>query len=259
MGRRAELTQPPRARRMNRPTGNRSGQVPRPIHAGSGRCRRAWRRVCGVAIAVLIAGCFPPVIHGPRVDDGLSVGGSVAITRGPTYTEGDFGGIRLRHGQVGLHAGHGWAAKAPNRPGFFAGVVVPVYFPLAQLNLFMQLPPAWTRAVAAGLGVAGGSENISGYAQVGRVSDGGRGWFLTQGVSQRARYRARGSSTASLSGAALQFTRRSLRTYVHLQYAFGDQPGSCPYEGNLLPCIPGPRSHAVSLGTTVEWRRPRRP
>jgi hypothetical protein len=210
-------------------------------------------------LVLFASACFPPVIHGPRIDDGLSIGGSVAITRGPTYTEGDYGGVRLRHGHVGLHTAYGWKPSSPDRPGFLAGLAVPVFFPAVQANLYMQLPPAWTRAYAGGLGVSAGIEERYVYGQFGRISNAGQGWFLTQGLGYRARGTIRGSSSVSLSGVAAQFTRRSLRTYVHLQFAYGREPGSCPSSANTSPCILGDQSHAVSLGTTMEWRRPRRP
>lgn len=230
-----------------------------------GRSRHRGDRValatCSVWLVSLAAsawGCLPPVIHGPRVDDGLAIGGSLSTTTGPTYTEGDFGGVHLRQGHIGLHASYGWASASPSRPGFFAGIAVPVLYSLATVDVFMQLPPKWTRTLSAGVGAGGGFEDRQVYAQLGRVSDAGRGWFITQGVGQRPRSGSRGSSTVSVSGAALQFTRRSLRTYVHLQYAYGREPGSCVF-GDALPCTRGPRSHSVSLGTTLEGRRPRRP
>lgn len=254
MGRRTELTSHLVDDGVTSPTTGRWG-----------RRTYAWRHarptlaVWASGVVLSVSACFPPVIHGPRIDDGLSIGGSVAITRGPTYTEGDFGGVRLRHGHVGLHTAYGWEPTSPDRPGFLAGIAVPIFFPALQMDLYMQLPPAWTRAYAGGLGVSGGIEERYVYGQFGRISNTGQGWFLTQGVGHRARGTIRGSSSVSLSGVAAQFTRRSLRTYVHLQFAYGREPGSCPSSANTSPCIPGEQSHAVSLGTTMEWRRPRRP
>lgn len=217
------------------------------------------RRASVFGLVLFAAACFPPVMHGPRIEEGLSIGGSVAVTTGPTYTEEDFDAVRLRQGHVGLHTTYGWEPESPDEPGFLVGLSVPVYYPAVQASLYMQLPPAWTGAYAAGLGASGGIEDRYVYTQFGRISDAGRGWFLTQGVGHRARGTIRGSSMVGLSGVAAQFTRRSLRTYVHLQFAYGREPGACPSSANTSPCTLGDQSHAVSLGTTMEWRRPRRP
>jgi hypothetical protein len=206
-----------------------------------------------VALAASTWGCFPPVIHGPRVDDGPGIGASLAATTGPIRAQGDGWETPLRVGHVGIHAGYGWASPSQNRPGFFAGFALPA----ATADVYMQLPPAWTGVFSAGVGAGGGPQaDRHAYVQLGQISDAGRGWFITQGFG-REPSRSGSPSTVSVTGAALQFTRRRLRTYVHLQYAFGRERGSCP-GFDAQPCTPGPRNHSFSLGTTLEGRRPRR-
>lgn len=218
-----------------------------------------YARFAAFTIVLLVAGsstaCFPAITHGPRIDPGLTLGATVSTTGGPTYTEGDDGGIHLRQGQIGLHAGYGWEPATPSRPGFFAGVAIPVFFPAAQVDLFVQAPPAWSGRFAAGVGVNADAEREDLHVQFGRISDAGNGWFLMQGIDRRRPGTFYSTSTVSVTGAALQFTSRAARTYVFAQYATGRTPGVCVSE----PECRGDPSKALALGVTIAYVRSRSP
>src|SRR5687767_7117917 len=114
----------------------------RPESCMHGRPRRRPRprpmptlpRYLPIALAATAA-CFPAVTHGPRVESGLSVGATGAVTYGPTHVEGDEGGINLREGVVGPYVGYGWAPTSPNRAGAYIGLAVPLLFTLRQGDL----------------------------------------------------------------------------------------------------------------------------
>src|SRR5206468_1469490 len=120
--------------------------------------------------------CFPTMMHGARVEDGAAVGITAATTSGPAHVEGDEGGIRLRQGMIGLYTGYGWAAATSHQPGFYLGATVPVFFPAAQIDAYMQMPPAWTGSYSAGVGTTADFLGATGYAQFGQQNERGSGW-----------------------------------------------------------------------------------
>lgn len=221
--------------------------------------RQIARRLVGVgaclSASLFMAACFPAVTHGPRIETGAALGVSIATTSGPTYVEGDDGGVHLRTGMIGAHLSYGWAPKSPNSPGFYTALTVPVLFPLAQVEVFMQTPPAWTPGFQMGIGGSVSYENTDAIAQFGKISDRGDGWFLMQGIARRDFSDYYGPSVASVSGAAYQFTRNHARSYLYVQYASGRQPGIC--NGLIRVCEKGDRSHALALGAAIEywWRK----
>ncbi len=93
--------------------------------------RRSMQYLAG-ASSLLIVACFPAVMHGPRIENGIGVGGTASLSSGTRYTEGDEGNRLLRVGHVGAHVSVGKAASTPRRPGFQASVAVPLTL-LAQL------------------------------------------------------------------------------------------------------------------------------
>jgi hypothetical protein len=186
------------------------------------------------ATTAATAACFPAVTHGPRVESGLTAGVTGAYTWGPTHVEGDEGGINLREGVVGPYAGYGWAPARATRPGVYLGVAVPAYFPLAQVDAYVQAPPAWTGPLSAGVGVVASLEGVHGYGQVGRVNDRGVGVYLTGGYGSReSTSRIQGSSPAWFGGAALQLATGHLRTQLFVQGATGHAPDWCREEPGL--------------------------
>jgi hypothetical protein len=208
------------------------------------------------ATTAATAACFPAVTHGPRVESGLSVGATGAVTYGPTHVEGDEGGINLREGVVGPYVGYGWAPSSPGRAGAYIGLAVPLLFTLAQVDVYVQAPPAWTGPLSAGAGVVASPEGVHGYGQVGRVSDRGLGWYLTGGYGRRESWStAQSSSPAWFGGAAIQLATGRFRTHLFVQGADGRIPGNCFTESPSGPevCARGERARAVALGATLGW------
>jgi hypothetical protein len=93
--------------------------------------------------ALLVTACFPTITHGPRVENGVGYGLTAATTSGDTHVEGDEG-VALRSGTFGAFVGQGWAAADPHKASAYLGLVVPVFVPYAQLDLYVQSPRAWT-------------------------------------------------------------------------------------------------------------------
>lgn len=215
---------------------------------------RVMRATVASGLALCVSACFPAITHGPRIDNGPALGISGSIPGGPTYTEGDEGGIRLRTGMTGAHVGYGWAAKTPNHPGVYTSLTVPVLYPLAQAELFFQAPPAWTKRYSAGVGVTASIDITDVVAQFGEINDEGSGWFVTQGVGRRRVSEFYSVSMVSLSGLAYQFTRGNGRGYLFAQYAVGRRPESCSYYPTKS-CPAGERTQAFSAGVSVEVRR----
>ena len=213
------------------------------------------------------AGCFPAITHGPRVEPGLTAGVTGAYTRGPEHVEGDEGGIELRSGAVGPYVGYGWAppdrgrgqAASPASPRLYLGVMGPVLFTFAQLDAFVQAPPAWTGPLSAGAGLVASTEGVHVYGQAGRVSDRGRGFYLTGGYGRRQSWsRVEGSSPAWFGGAAVQLAAGHARAQLFVQGATGRIPGDCTAErGEPRSCAPGERAHSVALGASLGWHRRR--
>ncbi len=222
------------------------------------------RRLARVAVAPLallpVAGCFPAVLHGPQVEPGPRGAAVASVAAGPTYVEGDEGGIRLRNAPVGLGVGHGWRAASDARPSLFVGAFVPVYFPMAQLDVYLQAPRAWTGGAAGGLGLNVGTGQATPYLQVGRVSARGTGWSTVQGWSVRRGSEFRSRSVAWVPGLAghLGGTRTTL--HVFAMGAVGREPGDCltlPATGR--ECRPGRRSRTLLGGAALEVHGRRAP
>ena len=224
------------------------------------RARPRWGAAAWPALAApALSGCFAAVLHGPEVERGVVGGLTGMVASGPTYTEGDAGGIRLRNPPVGLSLGHGWAAPTRRSPGVFVGAHVPVLFPAAQLDLYVQVPRAWTGASAGGVGVNVDLERVHPYAQWGRVDARGSGWYLLQGVSVRQRDQFETRSVAWVPGVGTQFGHPRATVHLFALAAFGRIPGRCLPYAVERGCVPGARSHALSAGATVLAHRARRP
>jgi len=205
------------------------------------------------AAAVLTGGCFPAVLHGPQVEPGLRGTAVASIAAGPTYVEGDEGGIRLRNAPIGLGIGHGWRATSDARPSLFVGAFVPIFFPAAQLDVYVQAPRAWTGGASGGLGLNIGGEQATPYLQVGRVSARGTGWSTIQGLSVRAGSEHRSRSVAWVPGLAGHVGGTRTTLHVFAMGAVGREPGDCltlPATGR--ESRPGRHSRTLLGGAALE-------
>lgn len=213
-------------------------------------CRRAIP-----LFAVALGGCFPAITHGPRIEPGASAGLVASVTTGATHTEGDEGGIRLRQGVIGAYGNYGWAA-ARRKPGASIGVAVPIFFPLTQIDLFVEAPRGWLpREGAAGVGLVVDAMSFSAYGEVGQIGAGNNGWFLIGGYGRRqSNSRFESASPAWYGGGAVQIASSWTRTRLFVQFASGRDPGDCPVDGSS-GCSLGRRASAVSTGVSLGWQQ----
>lgn len=211
------------------------------------------RRVAPIG-AMLVSACFPTIVHGPRVENGFAFGVTAASTSGDTHTEGDEGGIHLRDGAIGAFIGQGWAPSNPRSPGAYVGVVVPVFFPYSQLDLYIQAPTAWTGALSAGLGAMGSIEGGSVYTQVGIQPESGVGWQAMAGYGVRASSsRFQGTSPAWIGNLGVSFASGHFRGLLFVQGARGREPESCFTDPSTQrqQCELGDRARAISFGVSL--------
>lgn len=207
--------------------------------------------------ALALGACFPAVTHGPRIEPGLAAGVTASATAGPAHTEGDEGGIRLRQGMIGAYGGYGWSASDPTQPGAYVGVAIPAFFPLTQVDLFVEAPRAWLPAHgAAGVGLVLDMQGFSAYGQAGRISDAGNGWFLTGGYGRRSSW-AHGETAAPawFGGAAVQLASRWARTRLFVQGATGRDPGRCSAAPGTATCDEGRHTSALAAGVSLGWQQ----
>ena len=212
------------------------------------------RRRLAPLCTMLVTACFPTITHGPRVENGFVFGVTGATTSGDTHTEGDEGGFHLRDGTIGPFVGQGWAPSTPRHPGAYLGLVVPLFFPLAQVDFYVQAPPAWTGPLAAGMGGTGSIEGGSVYGQLGFQPDRGIGWQAMAGYGVRASSSDfQGTSPAWVGNLGLSFASGHFRGLLFVQGANGREPASCFTEPvtQQRRCDPGDRARAVSFGVSL--------
>jgi hypothetical protein len=208
------------------------------------------RALTGVLLAG-VAGCFPAITHGPRIEDGLVVGVTGAIPRGPEHVEGDAGGIRLRNPVGGPYAGFGVAPARPQDPGYYIGVAVPLLFPMTQVDAFIQLPPAWTGPLSAGVGTIVSVEHVDGYAMLGGQIDRLTAWHIGLGYGTRWPESNKTTSAAWVGSLALEKAHGRLRTQFFAQFAHGRPQESCPDYPGAPPCVAPPRETAAAFGMSI--------
>jgi hypothetical protein len=208
--------------------------------------------------ALLVTACFPTITHGPRVEDGFVFGLTAATTSGDTHTEGDEGGFALREGTFGPFIGQGWASTDPHKPSAYVGLVVPLFFPVSQLDLYVQAPQAWTGQLAAGLGATGSIEGGSVYTQFGVQPERGVGWQAMAGYGVRASSSSQQStSPAWVGNVGLSYASGRFRGLLFVQGADGRAPGNCFTEPltQTRQCDTGPHARAVSIGISLGRHR----
>jgi hypothetical protein len=203
-----------------------------------------------------ITACFPTITHGPRVENGFVFGVTAATTSGDTHTEGDEGGFALREGTLGPFIGQGWASTDPHKPSAYLGLVVPLFFPVSQLDLYVQAPQAWTGGgqFAAGLGATGSIEGGSLYTQFGFQPERGVGWQAMGGYGIRVSSATdQSTSPAWVGNVGLSFASGHFRGLVFVQGADGRAPGYCLTEPTTQSrqCDTGPHARAVSIGVSL--------
>lgn len=199
-------------------------------------------------------GCFPAITHGARIEDGWIVGLMAGSTSGNTHTEGDEGGFHLRQALVGPFVGYGTEPARPTQPGYYIGAAVPLFFPVTQIDAYLQLPPAWTPHLASGLGATASLESLHGYAMLGGELDRAVSWYVAGGYgSRQSSSRFQSTSPAWFGNAGIIMASGYLRTQLFVESAAGRIPGSCftdpVTQGNV--CNRGEQARALSFGVAL--------
>lgn len=210
------------------------------------------RRLAPLFMAFLTA-CFPTITHGPRVENGVVFGVTAATTSGDTHVEGDEG-VALRSGTFGAFIGQGWAAADAHKPSAYLGLVVPVFVPYAQLDLYLQSPRAWTGSLAAGVGATGSIEGGSVYTQFGFQPERGVGWQAMAGYGVRtSSSSSQTTSPAWVGNVGLSYASGHFRGLLFVQGADGRAPGNCFTEPATQSrrCDTGERGRVVSIGLSL--------
>ena len=206
------------------------------------------------ALAALVAAtsaCFPPVTHGPRVKGGVSAGLTSALTRGDRRGEWD---DRVREASLlSTFAGYGWVPPSRHRPRAYAGAALPLMIPwMAQLEGYVQAPPAWTGPLAAGVGAVVDLVAPTLYVQAGDERDQGIGWHVTGGYGRRdGAGSAESAAPAWIGAAALQLSMGQVHTHLFVQGALARR-GRCAYQpAPPYECVPQGRDRALAVGASV--------
>lgn len=180
------------------------------------------------ALAAAPLACMPAVMHGPRIDGGLTTGLVASHTAGPRVTRGDYGDMPYAFGPVGVNVGYGWTSDRYESLGVRLGLHVPVPLVIgAQPDIYVQLPRRIVLGLDAGVGVASipANESVIPYAQLGVLRASGSGLFATYGLMigpdpSDANYSGRGAG-AHVPGMAFQRVngRTTTRLFVMAEIA----------------------------------------
>lgn len=217
----------------------------------------SFRPVSRAVAALCLActcGCFPAITHGARVEDGWIAGLMAGSTTGDVHTEGDEGGFHLRQAMIGPFVGYGAAPTHPTQPGFYIAAAVPLFFPVTQVDAYLQLPPAWTPHLAAGFGGTASLESLHGYAMLGGDLDRAFSWYVAGGYgSRQSSSRFQSTSPAWFGNAGIIMRSGYLRAQLFVESAAGRIPGSCftdpVTQGNV--CNRGEQARALSFGVAL--------
>lgn len=185
-------------------------------------------------------------------------GVTAASTTGDTHVEGDEGGVALREGTFGPFIGQGWAASDSHKPSAYFGLVVPVFVPYAQVDVYVQAPQAWTGVLAGGVGGTGSIEGGSLYGQFGYQPERGIGWQAMAGYGVRASISSeQSSSPAWVGNVGLSLASGHFRGLLFVQGADGRAPGNCFTNPatQSRQCETGPHARAVSIGVSLGRHR----
>lgn len=215
---------------------------------------RTPRRVIAAIGLSCVSGCFPALTHGARVEDGWIVGVMAGSTSGDTHVEGDEGGIHLRQAVIGPFVGFGTAPTRPTLPGYYIGAAVPLFFPVTQVDGYLQLPPAWTPHVATGIGGTASLDGAHGYAMVGGDFDRTTSWYVAGGYgSRQSSSRFQSTSPAWFGNGGVVIATGYLRTQLFAEFATGRIPGSCFTDPvtHAEVCDRGEPARAFSIGVSL--------
>lgn len=219
---------------------------------------RASHRSNAVVIALLAGqACMPAVMHGPRIDRGLTTGVVASYTAGPRRTRGDWGDMPYAYGPAGVDAGYGWASDYHEGLGVRFGLHVPIpAYMVSQADVYVQLPKRAVLGLDAGVGmhVTPIVSWIMPYAQVGALRASGSGLYATYGFLMGANPSSLNSSSrgmrADVPGIAFQKVsgRTTTRIFVTAMIA---RPHNEPCTSSTCPRAD---DWSVASGMALQFR-----
>lgn len=118
----------------------------------------------------------------------------------------------------------------------------------------MQLPPAWTGPLAAGVGGVAYFEGATGYALVGGEFSKAAAWHVGGGYGTRQSSSTfRGRSPAWVGSVAVELKSGFLRTQLFAQYSAGRIPEWCFDDpvSRKRSCTPSDLARTLSLGLSL--------
>jgi hypothetical protein len=135
-------------------------------------------RFSAVALLACAAACAPVVTHGPRVEPGVTLYGTMGGTRSLCSQETCDTDLVP---QMGGGARYGRAAT-DSTPGFSVGFTYSTGFISSEVDLYVQAPASRV-GLDAGAGVLAAGSHAMPYVQLGRMRPDGSGWYTTQGFA----------------------------------------------------------------------------
>jgi hypothetical protein len=159
-------------------------------------------------------------------------------------------------GDVNVESGKrvGGASARRTQPGYYIGAAVPVFFPFAQVDAYLQLPPVLTGPLATGLGLSAFAEGLHGYGMLGGDFDRLRSWYLAGGYgSRQSSSTFQSTSPAWFGNAGVIMAYGYLRTQLFVQFASGRIPGMCVDDPVTREhtCARGENARALSAGIAL--------
>ncbi len=224
-----------------------------------------FRLMSGAAVgwlALSVGACFPTPGHGPRVEPGFRFGGSGSL---PTvvrrYDTGLFGSGPFDLPTFGGSLAYGWRGS-DDLPALRVGNEFMVPTVSLVPDIYVQFPKLWSRSLDAGVGATAvlglglaGSQLI--YFQAGAKSDGGRGFYVTQGF---VREDLDGQSSANerlrddgwLASIAYQWRHRRVDWQLFLAGVRGRPFRQDCSSNPFVDCRGFRRPYAAFVGLTLE-------
>lgn len=215
----------------------------------------------GLSASTIVGGCLPMVTHGPQVENALSGGLSAGWAVGPKYMQGDWGEWPVMVPSIGANISRGWCGERPEDGALQLGLHLPAIavaaFPaglmLLQGDSYYQFPATWTGELDAGVGLNASIMHVMPYAQLGRISAEGNGWYTTQGLGvfgEEAGADVDLDAIAWVPTIAYQSTKGNRTIHYFLTGSVVRELGECYPEGCFPPAD---TKFLVALGVTLQF------
>jgi len=208
--------------------------------------------------STVAAGCLPMVNHGPQVENALSGGLSAGWSVGPKYMQGDWGEWPVLVPSIGANVSRGWRGDQLDEGALQLGLHLPALavaaFPaglmLMQGDSYYQFPATWTGDLDAGAGLNASWLHAMPYAQLGRISPEGNGWYTTQGFGVFAEDDFRDLyAVAWVPTVAYQSTKGNRTIHYFLTGSVARHPETC----HIGICDKSDIRYLAAIGVTLQF------